>query len=71
MLKLIQVDARGLACPQPIMMARNVISENPEEFEIIVDNGAPKTNVPRFIKRSGYKVELIEKEDEVTIIARR
>lgn len=66
-----QVDARGLACPQPVMMARDVISEKPSEFEILVDNGAPKTNVPRFIKKAGYSVEIKETEDEVIIIARR
>jgi len=53
------------------MMARDIIADNPQEFEIIVDNGAPKTNVPRFIIKAGYKVEINEQEDEVTIIARR
>lgn len=37
------VDARGLSCPQPVLMTKKALQANPSAnaFEIIVDNGAP------------------------------
>lgn len=35
------VDARGLSCPQPVLMTKKALQANPSAnaFEIIVDNG--------------------------------
>ena len=33
------VDARGFACPQPVIMAQKAIKANaPSELEVLVDN---------------------------------
>lgn len=66
-----KIDARGISCPQPVMMARDAAKEGLKEIEILVDNGAPKNNVPRFLKNEGYKVEITEVEDGILIKARK
>ncbi|MFD3158001.1 sulfurtransferase TusA family protein [Haloimpatiens sp. FM7330] len=66
-----QIDARGMSCPQPVLIAKKATAENPSEFEMLVDNGAPKNNVPRFLKKAGYSVEVKVEEDFVKLIARR
>ena len=38
------VDARGLSCPQPVLMTKKALEASPSAkcFEIIVDNGTAK-----------------------------
>ena len=54
---MIRKDCSGLACPQPVLEARDIITENPGgSLEIIVDNEAAKQNVTRFLESQGYIV---------------
>lgn len=49
------LDCRGLACPQPVMRAKELIeAESPQTVEIMVDNQAASQNVSRFIGTRGY-----------------
>lgn len=55
------IDARGRACPEPVIMTKNALDENPEEsFDILVDVEVAVENVTRFAKNSGYKVDVEE-----------
>lgn len=48
------IDAKGLACPQPVILVRKALAEeNLDEIEIIVDNEAARENVLRFLRFSG------------------
>jgi tRNA 2-thiouridine synthesizing protein A len=58
-LKLNQIDARGLSCPQPVLLAKKGIEKNPEGIQVLVDNTTARDNVSRFANNSGYKVEVI------------
>lgn len=57
-----EINARGLSCPQPVILTKKAIEQNPNDITVLVDEGAPKENVSRFLTNSGYKV--IIKEDE-------
>ncbi len=57
---MIQIDARGKACPQPVIMTKNAAVENPEQIEAIVDNPEASQNVSRFLKSKGYGVAVTE-----------
>ena len=52
-----RIDARGISCPQPVLMAKNAIEKSPEGIDILVDNNTAKNNVSRFLKNQGYKLE--------------
>lgn len=44
------VDARGLPCPKPIIMAKKTLAEDDvDSFELILDNETSKDNVERFL----------------------
>jgi tRNA 2-thiouridine synthesizing protein A len=58
-----QIDARGLSCPQPVIVTQKALAENTEGIEVLVDNVTAKTNIERFARLSGYKVESREQED--------
>lgn len=57
------VDARGMSCPQPVLMSKKAIKDSPKSVEILVDNNTAKENVRRFLASSGYSVEIKDSED--------
>ncbi len=57
------VDARGLGCPKPILLAEEALSKIEEgTIVVIVDNEASAENLKRYAERFGYYHE-IETED--------
>lgn len=66
-----KVDARGLSCPQPVLMAKNAIEKDAEGIDILVDNNTAKNNVSRFLKNQGYKLEYKNEDEDILIIARK
>ncbi|WP_043013537.1 sulfurtransferase TusA family protein [Clostridium botulinum] len=71
MLVLVQIDARGVSCPQPVVMTKKALANNKEGINVIVDNMTARGNVERFMKNSGYKVTIEEKEDDFILSARK
>lgn len=68
---MVQIDARGMSCPQPVLMAKQALENNPKEVKILVDNNTAKTNVCRFLRNSGYKIAVEEAEDSYMLSAKR
>ncbi len=51
------IDARGLSCPQPVLLVQKEIMQNsPSEMMVLLDNNVAVENVTRFAEHSGYKV---------------
>ncbi|MBD5637105.1 sulfurtransferase TusA family protein [Clostridium botulinum] len=71
MLVLVQIDARGVSCPQPVLITKKALENNKEGINVIVDNMTARGNVERFMKNSGYKVTIEEKEDDFILSARK
>ena len=64
------VDARGYACPQPVIMTKKAIEKHGVPVTVLVDEKAPLENVSRFAMNSGHKVshkDLGGGEFEITI----
>ena len=58
---MIEVDARGLQCPEPVMMALAAIKEHPgEEIHVLVSSAIPRDNVERMCKKRGKEVTIAE-----------
>lgn len=66
---MVKIDARGMSCPQPVLMAKKALSSNKEGFEILVDNNVAKENISRFIKNAGFRAEVSEVEEDYLIKA--
>ncbi len=56
------IDARGLACPQPVLETKRALEEELDttSFTVLVDNYTSKENVSRFAKNQGCTVEVTE-----------
>ena len=60
------VDARGLACPQPVVLTRNALQES-DAVTTIVDNETAKSNVSRLAAKQGCQVDVEEREDSIYV----
>lgn len=61
------LDARGLSCPEPVIMIRKAMSSKESAYEIIVDNPTSRENVTRYAQHQGYQVAVQEKDGEYTL----
>ncbi len=58
-----KLDAKGLACPRPVVLTKNALDEIEEGIvEVTVDNEPASENVARLARNSGCNVD-IRKED--------
>ena len=60
------VDARGLACPQPVIMTKTALDTD-ARIVVIVDNPAARENVCRLAKSKGCVLKVEEKPDGIYI----
>jgi selenium metabolism protein YedF len=58
------IDARGLACPQPVILTRRGLVEN-NQVATIVDNETAQQNVARVAEKAGCQVQVEKREDGI------
>lgn len=60
-----EIDALGLLCPRPVILAKKLIKEeNPKEFAVLVDNEIATENLSKMADQLGYDTE-VDKEETV------
>jgi len=66
------IDARGLACPAPVLMAKEAVEKNRlDAVEVLVDNEAARENVSRFLGSQQFSVSVVPEGNDFKISARR
>lgn len=58
------VDARGLACPQPVVLTKKAL-EKSDDLTVIVDSAAAEQNVSRLAEGHGLEVTVNKKDDGI------
>ena len=58
------VDARGLSCPQPVILARNAIQVGKFPIEVLVETVTSRENVRRAAEKLGCAVQVEDLGDE-------
>ena len=52
-----EVDARGLSCPEPLMLVSDALKSHPgEKLKVLVSESHSRTNVEKFVKSRGLTV---------------
>jgi TusA-related sulfurtransferase len=59
-----KVDARGLSCPQPVILARNAIQAGTFPIEVLVETVTSRENVRRAAEKLGCTVQVEDLGDE-------
>ncbi len=65
------IDARGLSCPEPVILASQAMKSGESAYEIIVDNRVSRENVTRYAEHRGYTVSVTEQDGEFTLAIRK
>jgi tRNA 2-thiouridine synthesizing protein A len=66
-----QVDARGLSCPQPVILARQAIKTGEFPVEVLVETVTSRENVRRAAEKLGCSVQVEEGDDEFKLTITR
>ena len=64
-----EIDARGLACPAPVLQTKATLQEEkPDGVRVVVDNAASQQNVQRFLESQGFQTQLEQSDDDYLVI---
>lgn len=65
---MLQVDAKGLFCPEPLMMTQEALKQNPGETIVVeVDSAAPRDNILWLVRRKKLSASVEEANGVYTI----
>lgn len=67
-MSIIQVDARGFACPQPVLMTKKALEQDYDKIEVLVDSMTAMQNIKRFVAHRDKKIDIVKNDDEYTLI---
>ena len=62
-----KLDARGLSCPEPVIMISEAMKSGGGAYEIMVDNRVSRENITRYAEHQGYTVSVAESGGEYTL----
>ena len=65
------IDARGLLCPEPVVLVQKAIKGAPAEANVLVDAMAARENVTRFAASRGYAVTVTQQGDDFTLVLKK
>lgn len=62
-----KIDARGLSCPQPVVLTNQAIREGADALEVVVDNEVSKENLLRLAKKYNMRTDVSEENQDIVI----
>jgi tRNA 2-thiouridine synthesizing protein A len=67
-----RIDARGLSCPQPVILTNRKIQEMGKGvFEILVDTVTSRENISRLAEQTGWDVEVKKTDEDYCLVLRK
>jgi len=64
---MVEVDARGLSCPEPVMMANDALKSS-QSITVLVDEAHQKTNVEKLAKDKGLTSKATKKDGYYEVV---
>ncbi len=62
-----EIDARGLACPQPVLLTKKALEDH-SEIVVIVDNETAQENVKRMAQSQGCEVTIERRDGDINLL---
>lgn len=60
-----EIDARGIECPMPVIMAKRVIKEGEENFNVLVNEDIAVENLKKLAKETGFDITVEDQNEGV------
>lgn len=64
---MVEIDARGLECPKPVLLVKEELEKGTEAVRACVDNDVAAGNVSRFLESRGYSAKREDGKDGIYI----
>ncbi len=58
------IDARGRACPEPVMLTRKALKDDSDGVMVLVDDICAVENITRFASHMGFNTEREDQNGE-------
>ncbi len=65
------IDARGLACPEPVLLTKKALANNETELTVLVDNLTAVQNVTRFATNQRFNVTSTRSGEDYTLTLKK
>lgn len=65
------IDARGLSCPEPLVLVRKAMETKADIYEVLVDAKVAMENISKFASSRSHNVEVEESGEDYKIIIRK
>ena len=63
------IDLKGMSCPFPVIETKKLVeSREVLELNVLVDNGAPRENVTRYLESEGYCVSVESDQADTAVL---
>lgn len=67
-----RIDARGLSCPQPVVLCQNKMKESSvDAFEVIVETQTACDNITRMAEKNAWTVNTVNNGDDIILTLKR
>ena len=67
-----RVDARGLSCPEPVMLAEKALKKAKSGMvAVMVDSGTARDNVTRMARHLGWAVEIADQPEGTVLTLKK
>ncbi len=54
------IDAKGLSCPEPLVLLKKAMEDKKDKYEIVVDAKVAMENISKFAKARSYDIDVKE-----------
>ncbi len=62
-----KIDARGLSCPQPVLLTYKAIDAGNDKIMVTVDNPTARENIRRMAEGKKMKVSIAEDGEDIIL----
>ena len=67
-MEIIEIDVRGLSCPEPVMLTMDAMDEHPgKTIQVLGDEAHTRTNIEKMLKHQKKAFESKTSGNEFTI----
>jgi selenium metabolism protein YedF len=66
-----EIDARGLACPAPVLQTKAAVDDGADQLTVLVDNEVSRENVCRFLETQGFAPRVEHRDGTFHVSGRR
>ena len=63
-----EIDARGLSCPEPVMLTLEALKGTKESFKVLVSEPHQKINVEKYARYYKRETEATEKDGYFEVV---